>query len=382
MSPCRPHLRLSPWLARLALGLGVLGALVACSSDPAVAPQPLAANPQRLDVRQVWHLSIGTVSFPLNVALVNEQAYVADDQGSVYALNVQTGQLVWRVNLNTSLTAGVGADAQRVSVVTRDNQLVTLEGGREVWRRNLPAAVFTAPLVAGGRVFVLSADRAISAFDGASGRPLWTQQRPGEPLVLKDAGVMFPVSDTLMVGLASRLVAIHPGSGAFLWDVTLATTRGTNDIERLIDLSGRVSRVGDSVCAQAFQATVSCVDVARGSLSWSKPATGYRGVHGTANSVFGVESNGRVQAWKRANGERLWSYDGIQLREPTAPLVMGAALALGDAQGHVHFLAVDDGRLMGRVDTDGSGIQVAPVLAGRSAIVVTRKGGVFALRPE
>ena len=36
----------------------------------------------------------------------------------------------------------------------------------------------------------------------------------------------------------------------------LATPRGTNDLERLVDIVAPVSRVGDSVCARAFLAQV------------------------------------------------------------------------------------------------------------------------------
>jgi outer membrane protein assembly factor BamB len=60
--------------------------------------------------------------------------------------------------------------------------------------------------VAGNRVFVLAADRSVSAFDGQSGRRLWSQQRPGEPLVLRQSGVLLAVGDTLVAGQGGRLV--------------------------------------------------------------------------------------------------------------------------------------------------------------------------------
>ena len=65
------------------------------------------------------------------------------------------------------------------AVITRGNELVALSAGKEAWRQKLTAVGFTAPLVAGGRVFVLAADRSVSAFDGQTGRKLWTQQRAG-----------------------------------------------------------------------------------------------------------------------------------------------------------------------------------------------------------
>ena len=76
-----------------------------------------------------------------------------------------------------------------------------------------------------------------------------------------------------MVGISGRLVGLNPLTGSLRWEVPIATARGTNDVERLVDLVGRVSRDGDVVCARAFQASVGCVNAARGNLLWTKPAS-------------------------------------------------------------------------------------------------------------
>ncbi len=80
-----------------------------------------------------------------------------------------------------------------------------------MWRQTLPSQVFTAPLIAGGRVFVLAADRSVSAFDLATGKKLWSQARTGgDALVLKQSGVILAVGDTLVVGAAGRMVRTQP----------------------------------------------------------------------------------------------------------------------------------------------------------------------------
>ena len=65
--------------------------------------------------------------------------------------------------------------------------------------------VFTPPLVAGRRVFVLGADRSLNAFDAASGARLWQQNRPGDALSLRQAGLLMAVGDTLVAGQQGRL---------------------------------------------------------------------------------------------------------------------------------------------------------------------------------
>jgi outer membrane assembly lipoprotein YfgL len=267
-------------------------------------------------------------------------------------------------------------------VVTRGNELITLDTGREIWRQKLSAQSFTAPLVAGGRVFVLAADRSLSAFDAQSGRKLWNQQRPGESLILRQSGVLMAVGDTLVAGFAGRLVGVNPSNGSSRWESPIASPRGTNDIERLVDLVGRVSREADVVCARAFQSAVGCVDTSRGALLWTKPSDGFVGVHGDEKFVFGVESDGKVIAWRRTDGERVWISERLRFRNLTAPLVVGRSVAVGDDTGLVHLLSRDDGSVLTRISTDGSAIATAPVLVGGSLVVVTRSGGVFGFKPE
>jgi len=347
-------------------------------------PQPAELQPVTalVSARQSWSNRIGPVSFPLDVRVSGSSIGLASDDGAVVALDAQTGRDIWRLDLKTPIAAGVGNDGKVFAVVTKGNELVAMQAGRELWRQKLSAQVFTAPFVAGERVFVLAADRSINAFDGQTGQKLWSQQRPGEALVLRQSGVMLAVGDMLVVGLAGRLVGLSPLDGGIRWEAPIATPRGINDVERLVDLVGSVSRVGDSVCARAFQTSIGCVNTTRGSVQWTKPANGMQGLQGDDRLLFGTEADGTVIAWRRADGERVWSSERLRYRGLSAPLLAGRSVAIGDATGFVHLLSREDGSLLNRLSTDGSAIAAAPVLAGNTLVAVTRKGGIYGFQPE
>lgn len=374
------------------LAVTLAGLLSACSSTPGWVPTPfgsdgpkpaaLAPNPERVKVRQAWSAKLGPVGFPLAVQPVGSQVLVAAGDGTVAMLDAATGAVRWRSKPVGPLSAGVGGDAELAAVVTQGNELVVMSQGLTLWRQKLGHQVYTAPLVAGGRVFVLGADRSVVAFDAVSGLRLWTQQRPGEALTLRQAGVLLAVGNTLVVGQGGRMAGLNPDNGSLRWDAAIATSRGTNDVERLVDLVGRVSRVGDNVCARAFQAAVGCVDAARGAVVWTRPASGADGLGGDETRVFGTESDGRVIAWRRSDGERQWSVDSLRLRGLTAPVLLGRSLAVGDASGFVHLLSREDGSLLNRLPTDGSAIAATPALVGDTLVVVTRSGGIFGFTPD
>lgn len=347
-------------------------------------PQPAALLPVTgaVPAKQAWSNRIAAINFPLELQVTGSTVYVSGADGSIAAIDARTGADLWRANAGAASATGVGSDGKIAAVVTQANDVVAFLEGREAWRQKLGAQAFTAPLVAGSRVFVLSADRSVTAFDGATGRKLWSQQRPNEPLVLKQSGVLLAVGDTLVVGFSGRLTGLNPSSGVIRWEVPIASPRGVNDIERLVDLVGGVSRDGDVVCARAFQASVGCVNAARGNLVWSKPANGAQGLHGDDKRVFGTESDGVVQAWRRTDGERAWTTDVLRYRNLSAPLVLGRSVAVGDFAGVIHLLSREDGSLLDRLTTDGSAITAAPVLVGNTLVVVTRNGGIFGFVPE
>jgi len=329
-----------------------------------------------------WSSQVGASHAALAPRAVAGRVFAAGSAGTVVALDASTGKDVWRLNLAQPIAAGVGSDGELAAVITQGNDLVTIRDGQEVWRVRLPARSFTAPLVAGKRVFVLTADRTVRAFDGQTGARLWVQSRPAEPLVLSQSGALLAVGDTLVAGLAGRLAGLNPLNGSIRWDVPVATSRGTNEVERLVDVVGPVSRVGSSVCVRAYSAAVACVDAGRGTVAWAQPAQGATGLHGDDRLVFGTESDGRVLAWQRTSGERGWEVDRLKHRGLTAPLAVGRVVAVGDSQGLVHLLSREDGSEMTRMTADGSAILVAPVLAGDALVVQTRNGGVYAWRPQ
>ncbi len=356
--------------------------LVGCSSSGnKPKPAPLTALAPVVSAQQVWVNRIGDGG-GLSLSVHADTALVASRNGAIAAVDTTSGKDVWRVNLGEPLSAGAGSDGHMAAVVTQRNELVAMVNGKVVWRQRMPFATFTAPLVAGQRVFVLGADRSVTAFDGNSGARLWSQTRPGEALVLRQGGVLMPIGDTLLAGLGQRFVSFNPNTGAVRWDVALANLRGANDIERMIDMVGPANRLGDTVCARAFQSVVGCIDAVRGRLKWAQPADGRWGVSGDDTHVFGSESNGTIIAYRRDTGAKAWSSSLLAHRDLSAPLVLGRSVVVGDAMGFVHLLSREDGSATGRLVTDGSATVAPPAVVGDTLMVLTQNGNLFAWRPQ
>ena len=98
--------------------------------------------------------------------------------------------------------------------------------------------------------------------------------------------------------------------------------------------------------------------------------------------MYGTESDGTLIAWRRSDGDKLWTSELLKHRLLSTPLLVGRAVVVGDGSGYVHFLSRDNGSTLNRMPTDGSAVVAGPVLVGQTVVVVTRRGGVFGFRPE
>jgi len=369
--------------ARGLLALLMVAGLAACSGTPdkpQAAALPVATG--SMTVTRAWTLQLPETAAPLQAAVHGTRVVLASSQGLLAEVDADTGKEVWRLPLQDSVTAGVGSDGRRHAVVTGSNELRVLQDGRELWRQRLNAQSYTPPLVAGERVFVQTADRTVLAFDGATGQRLWGLSRNADPLVLRQSGVLTAVGDTLLAGNGGRLSAVQPLSGQVRWDLVIGSSRGTNEVERLVDLVSGVNRQGQVVCVRAFQSAVGCVDVVRGQVLWTRSAQGHEGLDGDETRVFGVESDSKLRAWSRRDGQVLWSEDQYRFRELGAPRVWGPAVVFGDAKGQLHLLGREDGRTLQRLTTDGTAMALRPVVAGRTLVTVNRSGLVTGWRSE
>jgi len=129
--------------------LAAVALIAGCASGSKPKPEPLTPLTPKIAGALAWNQRIDGVQFPLAVAVVKGTFVVASNDGTVLALNAETGREVWRGNAGAKLSAGVGSDGRFAAVVTREGELVVFDQGAVKWRKPVGVRVTTAPLVAG-----------------------------------------------------------------------------------------------------------------------------------------------------------------------------------------------------------------------------------------
>ena len=160
---------------------------------------------------------------------------------------------------------------------------------------------------------------------------------------------------------------------------TVAQAKGTTELERVIDVVGDPALQGREVCATAYQGRLACFDAVNGTQLWVREISSVTGVSLDARYAFVSDEKGAVQAFDRSNGRAVWKQDKLALRQLTLPLPAGNAVAVGDFEGFVHFLARDSGAFLARYSARGGGVRAAPIALPSGVLVQTQSGRLHAL---
>jgi len=373
--------------------VGMVALVAGCSSLNPFASKPAPRNPpaaledfkQMLGVRTAWSVSVGGAGeFVFSPAVTGNSVYAAAADGTVARIDTGTGRTVWRINTDTRLTAGVGSDGNTVAVVGEKGVLLALDSdGKVRWKAQASSEILSAPAVGQGVVVVRSVDNRITAYDAETGSRRWAVQRTSPPLTLRSAPGIAISGTTAYVALpGGRLLALALSNGGPRWEVAVGDPRGTTELERIADLSGTPFVAGRDVCAVAYQGRVACFDATSGTTRWAKEMSSEVGVTVDERNVYAADERGAVTALARDTGSGAWRNNKLANRRLSSPVVMSRALAVGDAQGYIHFLSREDGAFLARVPTDGSRVVAASPLSANSAVFQTQAGAIVALATE
>ena len=357
--------------------------LAGCSGNPGPTP----ADPPRIEnakrVRVLWSASVGGAEgFTFMPALAGGSVYAAARDGTVTRLDEKTGRVGWRTRLDLRLSGGVGADERTVAVASEEGEVVALdvEKGTVRWRARVSSEVLAPPALGAGLVLVRSIDNRVFAFGADDGKRRWVYQRAPSSLVVRTpAGITIsgPLAYAGFPG--GKLAAIALENGALRWEASVGAPRGATELERVADVIGEPAVQEREVCAAAYRSRIACYDAASGRQLWGRDVASLSGVSLDARYAFVADDRGALHALDRSNGQSVWKQDKLTHRQLSTPLAGGDAVAVGDFEGYVHFLARETGNFVARRSTGGGAVRAALRRLADGVLVQTVDGSLVAL---
>ena len=373
------------------LCVAVLG--VSCSGAKRVAkktiPKKLTDYNQTTNVQRLWSRKIGPAQdnySVLRAIKVGSALYVANIRGDVFAIDAETGALIWRERIKdisakaTQISGGVGIHADLILIGDERGRLYALSRntGELKWTTALTAPIMSPPVSAQNIILVRTADGKLHARAALDGRELWTYIHPLPLLTLRGYGMPTVISGAVIVGWDDgHVIALGLENGNELWRYRLSRPEGDSVIERLVDVDGDLVINGEVLHAVSYQGSLGAISWQNGTPAWLAEASSYWTPAVGLGQLYIVDDKSHLVAYDERTGQLRWTLDLLEYRELGAPTTAGNYIATADKFGFLHLVSQLDGHLVGRQRHNKKGVR-APIISDGNVMYVLGNGGHLA----
>lgn len=269
------------------------------------------------------------------------RVFVMDAESTVTAVDAGTGAVVWKVDvkpdgreaaggasvfglpvpfvpgggggaLSGGFGGGVAVAGGRVFVSSGYRTMSALDAatGAVLWTQPVDVPIHGAPTVAGNRVYVVDVDNQIIAFNTATGLQDWSYRGIVEPARILRASSPAVSGDTVIAPFSSgEVVALRASNGQAVWNQVLSRTSRTSALSEIRDIAGRPVISRGFVYAVSHSGVLQAMDIRTGQPRWSLPVAGVNAPLPVGDVVYVVSKSGELTVINRDSGAIYWTRD-------------------------------------------------------------------------
>ena len=280
------------------------------------------------------------------------------------------------------LVAGVGGGDGILLIGTNKGEVIAVaEDSKEIlWRRGLGSKALVISKNYKNTVIVRTEDNTAFAFRSDDGKPLWRRKDPSPPLTIKGKSIPVFYEDVTFLGLDDgQILVLALEDGKVLNQIKLGVSSGESDLDRIVDVDGRMLIYDDIFFATAYQGRAIALDLKRNRLLWVADAPSHVGLDVGRRGVYATTPENQVVAHDRQTGERLWSNSRLLDTSLSVPSSVGALVAVGSDRGDIYWLSYKSGKVLDMTDIGGSPIVSLVSFANGKLIAFDESGDLTAL---
>ena len=355
--------------------------------DNVEPPTELTDFASTVNVSRAWSRGIGDGEQRLGLrqhpGLLDGRLYASDLDGNVYALDAQNGDAIWEVETGLRLSGGPGIGEGTVVVGSLDGEVIALnpDDGSERWRVKLSSEVVATPAIGSGLVVARANDGRVFGYNLTDGERRWVYDRGLPSLTLRGNSQPLIAEGVVFLGYDNgTVVALRIADGVQHWEQTIAIGEGRTEIDRMVDIDGEIVVDSAEVFAAAYNGQLLAVALQGGRQLWNREMSAYSGLALAPGKILVSDSDGTVWALDRSTGAAVWKQDALAHRWLTTPAIQGNYAVVGDLEGYLHWINLDDGALAARDRLTRDPIRATPQVSQDMLYAIGIDGELAAYR--
>jgi len=355
--------------------------------DESLLPAELIEFTETVDVDQQWKASVGKghegLGIALNPTTDGETVYAASFNGNVIAINANNGRKIWKQSFDFSFTAGPTYKDGILVLGTNNGELINIDSmtGEILWTTTVSSEILAPVAIKDDQIFVRSVDGNLTAFLSDNGSLMWTANHRVPRLSLRGTTSPEVFANAVLSGFDDGKVSAYDlVDGSLLWETMLTPPGGRTEIEKINDIDAPMTIVGNELYVGSYQGALAALALESGDIIWLTEASIYAGMAVDEDAVFVSESGGSVMALSRFTGREIWKKDNLLNRYPSAPVIIGDSIIVGDLEGYLHWLDKESGETQQRISIGKDKISSVPLVMEDTVIVQTDGGNLVSVK--
>jgi outer membrane protein assembly factor BamB len=340
--------------------------------------------------------------------------YVGSDDGHVYAIDEQTGRMVWRSKLGDKVKSSPAVGDGMLIVGCEDKKIYGLDAkdGKVIWsvdtgdRVSSSPAVFESTAYIGGHAGIVYAIdthsgkvkwqypaaaslnvqpevKAIDSSEGATGKPS-TSSTPGTPV--SSSGAPTDSKPAIGIGRITSSPCVSPNSVIVTSQDRSVYCISTKDgsLQWQVKTGGRLMAspmiLDNTVYLGSWDNAFYAIDISTGRIRWKVGAPGSFSIAATgANGrIFAGNDDLKMYCLDAASGRILWK---TQLNSPnpllsSSPAIAGNMIYCGSTDGYVYAIDLRNGAIKWKFKTQRA-IVSSPSVSQSGVCIGSQDGNLY-----
>ncbi|MBX3420889.1 MAG: PQQ-binding-like beta-propeller repeat protein [Pirellulaceae bacterium] len=316
----------------------------------------------------LWEHRQGGLGFDSGPIIAAGKVFAADADGNLLALNLDTGQVVWKLKLDTGFMSSPAYHEQTIYIGDLDGVIRAHNAhtGQELWSYNAEREIDAGGNFFGDSLLMTSQSGSLLAIDRRNGRLLWR----------------YDTEDQLQCGptLAGHLTFLG-GCDQHLHIVDVRTGQSATDKIPIQAPTGSTPSISDQVVLvpnHKGQIWAFATNTFRPLWMFedSKLANEFRNNVAVADGlVVAASGNRRLFALDMKTGDVVWQQT-LRRRVESSPVIAGDKVAVAGSDGRIMLLELKTGTEVWSFEVKGSFLG-SPAVAHGKLVVASDRGDIL-----
>lgn len=341
----------------------------------------LPKNPQIVAFNTAWERNVGDgtdgKALHLRPSVVGDRVFAVSADGILEALELNSGNRIWRQKIGHQIASGVSADQYLAVVGTRDGLILAFDAntGEAGWTYQMNTEVLTPATVANGLVIARAIDGQVTALDARSGEVIWKQYIGVADLSIRGNARGILLRDVILfTNGKGRLNILRVADGSPVLSTPLVMGKGMTEVERIADLLATPTVSNGILFVSAYRHKTLAINLKDGSLLWESPYATAADLFADNNYLYLVDKNSLIHALDIRDGRLRWTKKTLEGRHISPLTGNGRWIAGVDNDGYLSVLDNRGGKYLGHTRVGDGRTYVAPQLVEGGLLTYTSDG--------